>query len=112
MELPRAHTHESPEPEQEIRELVEATVENEGDRYLLEVRRCGGSSWRDRVEFDARLLGEARELEQDAWHVRYGGHRRREPEDVGDGHGLGIVLRRQSSASRHDSRLGSRDFLL
>ncbi len=94
MQLAAAHRHERAQPEEEVGEGVEGAVEGDVDRHDLVRRDRECRLRRDRLEADAGLVGDPRELEQDPRHVGRARHRDREPEDVGDGDRLRVVLRR------------------
>ena len=65
MQRAAAHGHERAEAEEEVGEGVEGAVEGDVDRNDL-VRREGERRLRrDRLEADARLVGDPLELEQD-----------------------------------------------
>ena len=73
-----------PEAIEEIRQVVEVSVERDGDRQHLVAPDRGRILRGDRLEADPRVTRELAELQHEVGHIRAIRHRLCEPVDVGD----------------------------
>src|SRR6266576_2457667 len=108
-----ADIDEVAQPEEKIGELEEVAVEDDGDRDdLIPAQQCRGLR-RNRLELDAALPGDVRQLQNDPRLVRLVRHRLGQSEKIRDANLLRVLRLREQGpclgrSEEHTSELQSR----
>ena len=106
-----ADGHQVAQTQEEVGEVVEVPGEVERDRDHLVSGERNGVAGLDRLEGDARVLGDLVQLQQDPGHVLRVRHGLDEPEEVRDADRLLVLRGVQRGLSLHQPRVGGRDVL-